>query len=101
MPVAHGEGKFFANDKVLDTIKGSEQVALRYVDVSGGPAGYPANPNGSLESIAGITDTQGKVFGLMPHPERCFCEHHHPFWQQKEEIPFGRKIFQNAIDYFK
>ena len=100
LPVAHGEGKFFAEDKILNKLNDANQTALHYVE-SHENGSYPGNPNGSLENIAGITDTSGKVFGLMPHPERCFHRHHYPFWQEKEEVPFGRMILQNAINYFK
>lgn len=101
LPVAHGEGKFYADKKILDTIEKQGQVALRYVDSKGKLAGYPFNPNGSLRNIAGITDRTGRILGLMPHPERFIFKHHWPYWREKGQFPFGLKIFQNAVDYFK
>lgn len=61
MPVAHGEGRFFADDKALDEIEGNGQVVFRYTD----------NPNGSARDIAGIVNREGNVLGMMPHPERA------------------------------
>ena len=61
MPVAHGEGRFFAAGEVLDRLEGEGQVLLRYCD----------NPNGSARDIAGICNAAGNVLGLMPHPERA------------------------------
>ena len=101
LPVAHGEGKFYAEKDILDKIENNGRVALRYSDSQGGETGYPLNPNGSLNSIAGICDVSGKILGLMPHPERCIFKHHLPFWKEKEAIPFGLKIFKNAVSYFK
>ncbi|MEI8349761.1 MAG: phosphoribosylformylglycinamidine synthase I [Candidatus Omnitrophota bacterium] len=99
-PVAHGEGKFYAEKAVLDAIEQNNQVALRYVDKGGDAAGYPFNPNGSLRSIAGIVDKTGRVFGLMPHPERFIFEHQWPYWKKKKLYPFGLKIFENGVKYF-
>lgn len=88
-PVAHGEGRFCVKDAdVLDTLRASGQIALRYVAPAsvaaaagdgGGPAvPYPFDPNGSVESIAGICDPTGRILGLMPHPERNVEPHHAP-----------------------
>ncbi len=99
LPVAHGEGKFYAPRSILEKIEGNNQVALRYVDEKGNTAGYPYNPNGSCNNIAGITDASGRVLGLMPHPERFILRHHHPFWHKKEVFPWGLKIIKNAVDY--
>lgn len=101
LPVAHAEGKFYTEKAILDRIENSNQVALRYTDDTGVRAGYPYNPNGSLNNIAGITDKKARVLGLMPHPERFISKHHHPFWQKKDIYPWGLKIFTNAIDHFK
>jgi len=101
LPVAHGEGKFYTNTECLRTIEESGQVAFRYVDARGQRAAYPYNPNGSLNSIAGITDNSGRVLGLMPHPERFMFKHHFPFWRREEMQPWGLKIFQNAVNYYK
>ncbi len=109
LPVAHGEGKFYAEPAVLDTIESQRLAALRYVDAKGNFTGYPLNPNGSLNSIAGITDKSGRVLGLMPHPERFMFSHHSPFWQEEKKVlsdhlgdtPFGLQFFKNAVSYFK
>jgi phosphoribosylformylglycinamidine synthase I len=73
MPVAHGEGRFYADDATLDALDGDGQVLFRYVDAAGAPADGddPANPNGSLRAIAGVLNAAGNVAGLMPHPERA------------------------------
>jgi phosphoribosylformylglycinamidine synthase len=101
LPVAHREGKFYTENNILDRIERNQQVALRYVDNKGKWERYPFNPNGSLNNIAGITDTTGKILGLMPHPERFIFPHHYPLWQEEEVTPWGLKIFQNATAYFK
>lgn len=112
LPIAHGEGKFFAHPKVLDILTKNKQVASRYV--KGELCEYqslPENPNGSLDNIAGITDTTGRIFGLMPHPERAIFFHqlpHYTFLREKykregrelPEIGPGLQIFQNAVRYF-
>ena len=73
MPVAHGEGCYFADDATLDALERDGGVIFRYVDADGRPAGPddPANPNGSLRAIAGVVNAAGNVAGLMPHPERA------------------------------
>ena len=73
MPVAHGEGRYYADDATLDALERDGQILFRYVDGAGEPAGPddPANPNGSLRSIAGVLNAAGNVAGLMPHPERA------------------------------
>jgi phosphoribosylformylglycinamidine synthase len=70
IPIAHGEGCYFADDETLDRMRGNGQVLLRYCD-SEGRISDEANPNGSRESIAGIRNEAGNIFGLMPHPERA------------------------------
>ena len=73
MPVAHGEGCYYADDATLDMLERDGQVLFRYVGEAGRPAGSgdPANPNGSLRAIAGVLNRPGNVGGLMPHPERA------------------------------
>ena len=73
MPVAHGEGRFYADDATLDALEREGQVLFRYVDAAGVPAGPDdaGNPNGSLRAIAGVLNAAGNVAGLMPHPERA------------------------------
>lgn len=70
LPIAHMEGNFFADKKTLSRFLDNGQIFLRYCDADG-KVGPEANPNGSAESIAGITNEKGNVCGLMPHPERC------------------------------
>jgi phosphoribosylformylglycinamidine synthase len=72
MPVAHGEGCFYADEATLDELEANDQVLFRYVTADGAPAGGEedrANPNGSLRAIAGVINAAGNVAGLMPHPE--------------------------------
>ncbi len=70
MPIAHGDGRFTADDATLDQLEGEGRVVFRYVD-SAGEATEAANPNGSMRNIAGIASESGTVVGLMPHPERA------------------------------
>ena len=70
IPIAHGEGCYFADDETLERLRINGQVLLRYCDGQG-RAADEANPNGSRENIAGIRNEAGNVFGLMPHPERA------------------------------
>ncbi len=72
IPIAHGEGNFIATDEVLADIESSGQVIFRYASPDGDVV-RSANPNGSLNNIAGIVNKDGNVFGMMPHPERA-CE---------------------------
>ena len=70
LPVAHGEGCFFADPATLRELNTNEQVILRYAD-NKGRVTQESNPNGSIENIAGICNREGNVFGLMPHPDRA------------------------------
>jgi phosphoribosylformylglycinamidine synthase I len=70
MPIAHGDGRFTADDDVLDRLEDEGRVVFRYVDAEG-KATEAANPNGSMRNIAGIANETGSVVGLMPHPERA------------------------------
>jgi phosphoribosylformylglycinamidine synthase len=70
MPIAHGEGNFFADDATLDSLERNGQVIFRYCDAEGRLT-HDANPNGSSRSIAGICNSGRNVLGMMPHPERC------------------------------
>jgi len=70
IPIAHGEGNFNADPETLKSLNGEGQVLVRYCDSQGNPA-VSANPNGTLENIAGICNVSRNVFGLMPHPERA------------------------------
>ena len=69
LPIAHGEGNFYADDAIRDGLNAGRQVVFRYCDASG--AVLPgANPNGATDAIAGVADGRGTVVGMMPHPER-------------------------------
>jgi phosphoribosylformylglycinamidine synthase len=70
LPIAHGEGCYFADEETLATLKANSQILWRYVDARG-EATQAANPNGSLDNIAGICNEKRNVAGLMPHPERA------------------------------
>jgi phosphoribosylformylglycinamidine synthase len=126
LPVAHAEGKFVARDAAtLDALESAGQLALRYapLDADGAPlvrdgvplampvqtqeaarsdVPYPANPNGSPRNVAGVCDATGRVFGLMPHPERHIDRTQHPRWTRGEagQVGDGLKLFQNAVAYF-
>lgn len=96
MPIGHGEGKFVVGPS-FDAAH-SDLVALRYVDEDGHPAtDYPDNPNGSLSSIAGITDPTGRVLGLMPHPDRSYLPYHHPRRGIPEEAMGGATLFGHLV----
>jgi phosphoribosylformylglycinamidine synthase subunit PurQ / glutaminase len=88
MPVAHGEGCFFADENTLQELNDERQVILRYVDASG-RINPDANPNGSIENIAGICNRGRNVFGLMPHPDRA-CE-------ERLGSADGAKIFRSMV----
>ena len=70
VPINHGEGNYFINGEGLDRLHDNNQIAFRYCDAEG-QVGEASNPNGSIESIAGIVNQAGNVLGMMPHPERC------------------------------
>lgn len=70
MPIAHGDGRYTADDATLDRLEGEGRVAFRYVDATGA-ATAAANPNGAMRNIAGVTNETGSVVGMMPHPERA------------------------------
>jgi len=70
IPVAHGEGRYFAGKAVMESLHGNHQVIYRYCDTAGNIS-TESNPNGALENIAGICNEDGNVIGMMPHPERA------------------------------
>ena len=70
MPIAHGEGCYFADPETLRELNGNGQVLLRYCNATGATT-PESNPNGSIENVAGICNRDGNVFGLMPHPDRA------------------------------
>jgi phosphoribosylformylglycinamidine synthase subunit PurQ / glutaminase len=100
LPVAHGEGK------VVTDLRGLREInaVLYYTDPAGSvEAGYPHNPNGSMNNIAGICDSTGRIFALMPHPERHIRFTQHPQWTRKKPREFGDgfAVFQNAVKFAK
>jgi phosphoribosylformylglycinamidine synthase len=106
LPIAHGEGKFVAaNQAVRQALHENDQIALIYTRSDGTPAGglTPDNPNGSTDDIAGVCDSSGLVFGLMPHPERHVSPIQHPAWTSRGVDPNsdgpGLTIFHNAFRY--
>ena len=70
IPIAHGEGRYFADEKTLDDLEANNQVIYKYCDENG-QITAAANPNGAIRNIAGICNTERNVFGMMPHPERA------------------------------
>ena len=104
LPVAHAEGKVVTKDPAtLEQLKSEKYVAFKYVDKNGKEGDYPINPNGSADSIAGLTDITGRVLGLMPHPERFVRPTQHPHWSRlnKKIGDDGMTIFNNAVKYIK
>lgn len=73
IPIAHGEGRFYADNKVLDDLESNNQVIYKYCDEEGNVTDK-ANPNFASRNIAGIRNAEGNVFGMMPHPERATSE---------------------------
>lgn len=70
IPIAHGDGRYFADDTTLKELEAGQQILFRYCDENGNVV-PEANPNGTIQNIAGIKNKQNNVFGMMPHPERA------------------------------
>ena len=70
VPISHGEGNYFADPATFERLESEGRVAFRYCSADGDVT-EEANPNGSLGNIAGVTNAEGNVLGMMPHPERC------------------------------
>jgi phosphoribosylformylglycinamidine synthase len=99
-PVAHGEGRLVARDEAtLRALWGDGLAALTYTAMDGGPATYPANPNGSDFGIAGLCNPAGNVLGLMPHPENHVFPWQHPRRHAGESGMIGLRLFENGITY--
>lgn len=92
IPIAHGEGHFYADEDTLKRLNDNDQILFRYCDENG-KITEDANPNGSLENIAGITNKTRNVFGMMPHPERASDE-------ELGNID-GRIFFESIIKHIK
>ena len=123
LPVRHGEGKIIVRSPVLQTeIKDKNLIALHYADEKGNATmTYPANPNGSFDAIAGLTNDLGNVLGLMPHPEAFMIKKHFPGWRRENDFynhasfryqkrlasilkrndGYGMMFFKNAINYVR
>lgn len=115
LPVRHGEGKFYASDGDMGLLFQNAQVVMQYADESGLEAKgqWPLNPNGSLGDIAGICDSTGRIFGLMPHPEAFNHFTNHPDWTRRKESILreggkiawekgeGIQIFENAVRHIR
>lgn len=107
LPVRHGEGKFVAiNGETLKRLEDENLVVLRYANRGSGNESmdYPENPNGSINSIAGICDPTGRIMGLMPHPEAFWSYVNHPGWTRKDNFSgegMGLIFFKNAINFLR
>jgi len=104
LPVAHAEGKVVTKDEqTLAGLNEAGHIAFQYVDENGLEGDYPVNPNGSTASIAGLTDSTGRVLGLMPHPERHVRKTQHPRWTRMKDgqNSDGMTIFNNAVSYIQ
>ncbi len=122
LPVRHGEGRFTVHDEfgktspkeaeeLLVRLFNSKQVLAQYVADKNQPTQrYPENPNGAMQAIAGICDTTGRVFGMMPHPEGYARFENHPLWHRRRielqragrPVPIegeGMRVFSNLYDY--
>jgi phosphoribosylformylglycinamidine synthase subunit PurQ / glutaminase len=88
IPIAHHDGNYFASDDDISRLEGDGRVVFRYCDTDGN-ATPEANPNGSVANIAGITDTTGRIVGMMPHPERLF--------ETALGGTDGRRVFESAL----
>ncbi len=91
IPIAHGDGNYFAEDSTLQRLRDNDQIVFRYTSPQGDPT-ESSNPNGSLLNIAGIVNESGNVMGMMPHPERAAD----PVLKHTD----GQKVFQSIIQSF-
>ena len=105
LPVAHQEGQFMIPLNVLKSIKNQNLIGLQYIDQKKqlAKSKFPFNPNGSQDDIAALTNNNGNVLAIMPHPERALYHYHVPNWQNiiSKKFGDGYKIFMNAKKYFK
>ena len=114
LPVRHGEGKFIVSDhNVLKQLENQSQIVFKYAKEDGSVANeYPHNPNGSIQSIAGICDNTGRILGMMAHPEGFLFFPNHPNWLRIKDANRrknlecelygdGLKLFVNAVNYLK
>ena len=104
LPIAHGEGKVVCEKpEQVTRLQDDGFVAYKYVDKDGNEGDFPINPNGAMGSIAGLTDSTGRVMGLMPHPERFTRMTQHPHWTRlgRRGDGDGIMIFRNAVKYVR
>jgi phosphoribosylformylglycinamidine synthase len=104
---AHAEGKFLLpkdrEKRMLKELVDNDQVVFRFVDDRGKYAGYPWNPSGTTDNIAALCNRDGNVFGVQPHPERCFFRHLRPDWTrgngQDPVYGDGKRVFESVLDF--
>ena len=113
VPIAHGEGKYFAKKKTIADMHRADTIAGKYF--RGAMCAYQElepNPNGAIENIAGVLGYEGRVLGMMPHPERAIFFSQRPDWSYQKEkcirerVPVpryadGLNVFKNGVNYFK
>ena len=113
LPIAHGEGRYIISEKEYAVLKREKRIAFTYI--AGNICKYQnlkADPNGAMHAIAGVLGYNGRVIGMMPHPERAMFFMHRPDWQLQKEIlrrkgksipkeGDGILLFKNAIEYFR
>jgi phosphoribosylformylglycinamidine synthase len=102
LTVTNGEGRVMAcSEADMNSLAELGCVAMRYTSHNGASVAYPDNPNGSMMDVAGLCDPSGRVFGLMPHPERFVHETQHPEWTSRDVASAdGRAIFESAVAHF-
>ncbi len=114
IPIAHGEGNFYAPENIINKIESMNLVSMRYIKNDGTRADseFPYNPNGSMNDIASICSPNGRIMGMMPHPERGMFFTQRDDWtllkeqyiRERKGIPVysdGITLFNNAVNYFK
>lgn len=108
LPIAHGEGRYIIDEKKYKEMKNAKEIAFVYE--KGEICNFQSlekNPNGAMHDIAGVLGYNGRVLGMMPHPERAMFFHHSPLWQMKklkgnlEKSGDGILLFKNAINFFR
>jgi phosphoribosylformylglycinamidine synthase I len=113
IPIAHGEGQFYCDEKTLKILEENNQIVFNYCDSDGNEAKgqFPINPNGSMKDIAGICDKTGRIMGMMPHPERAIYSINRPDFHMIKEtskranqklpkiVESNLAIFRNAVEY--
>ena len=107
LPIAHGEGCYVVSKKEYIEMKKKKQISLTYE--KGEICKFQnleANPNGANFDVAGVNAYNGRVFGMMPHPERAMFIYQNPLWQKNKKYIAGKdgaglQIFKNAINYFR